>query len=203
MDRPAVPDARFHFLGAVCNLAARNYRQVLELGKRTLACYDRPADPRIRADDPLPVECHFVMAWAHLHLEDPESARQSLQRVASVDKSPSAGYARALLGQLSFARSAYDEAIKWWNAVEPRRRADWQLDDPLRQTVLLAGLMSYQNGRYEQAADRFREAGTLGLRDRRLGSLLTLALVKAGQRLLYEQAKPSAHNTRAFAKTDG
>ena len=36
------------------------------------------------------------------------------------------------------------------------------------------------------SADRFREAGKLGLRERRLGSLLTLALVKAGQRLLYD-----------------
>ena len=41
---------------------------------------------------------------------------------------------------------------------------------------------------YEQAADRFREAGKLGLRDKRLGPLLTLALVKAGQRLLFEKA---------------
>jgi len=53
--------------------------------------------------------------------------------------------------------------------------------------VLLAGLLAFQKGRYEQAAERFREAGKLGLRDKRLGPLITLALVKAGQRLLYEQ----------------
>ena len=98
-------------------------------------------------------------------------------------------YARAMLGQLSFARSAYDDAIKWWNMVDARRRAEWQLDETLRQTVLLSGLLAFENRRYEQAADRFREAGKLGLRDRNLGSLLTLALVKAGQRLLYEQVK--------------
>jgi hypothetical protein len=95
-------------------------------------------------------------------------------------------YARALLGRLSFLRGAYDDAIKWWNSVEPRKRAEWQLDEPLRQTVLLSGLLAYENGRFEQAADRFRESGKLGLRDRRLGPLMTLALVRAGQRLLYE-----------------
>jgi tetratricopeptide (TPR) repeat protein len=192
MDRPGVPDGRFHYLGAVCNLAARNYRQTLELAKRALACCERPSGSRVaNGDDPLAVESHFVSAWAHLHLEDHDAARQALQRVAAADKSPSAVYARALLGQLSFIRSAYDDAIKWWNAVEPRRRIDWGVDDTLRQTVLLAGLMAYQNGRYEQAAERFREAGKLGLRDRRLGSLMTLALVKAGQRLLYSEVVSS------------
>ena len=61
----------------------------------------------------------------------------------------------------------------------------WSLDDPLRQTVLLAGLKALKEERFEQAADRFREAGKFGLRDRRLGGLITLAVVKAGQRLLY------------------
>ena len=106
-----------------------------------------------------------------------------------MDKSPSAVYARALLGHLGFARGAYDDAIKWWNQVEARRRAEWQLEDPLRQTVLLSGMLAFHKERYEQAADRFREAGRLGLRDRRLGSLLTLALVKAGQRLLFGENK--------------
>jgi tetratricopeptide (TPR) repeat protein len=173
MDRPKVSDPRFHFLGAVCHLAAEDYPRVLELGQRAAA------------DESLTVESHYVMAWAHLHLENPNGARQSLQKVAAADKSPSAVYARALLGQLGYARAAYDDAIKWWNAVDARRRAEWRLDDPLRHTVLLSGLIAYENGRFEQAADRFREAGKLGLRDRRLGPLLTLALVKAGQRLLY------------------
>ena len=42
-----------------------------------------------------------------------------------------------------------------------------------------------QDGRFEDAAAKFREAGKLGLRERSLGPLLTLALFKAGQRLLY------------------
>ena len=51
--------------------------------------------------------------------------------------------------------------------------------------MLLAGLLALGGGRYEQAAERFREAGKLGLRDRRLGPLMTLALVKAGQEKLF------------------
>jgi tetratricopeptide (TPR) repeat protein len=177
MNRPEVGDARFHYLGAVCHLAARDYAGVLELSQRAAT------------DEALTADCHYLMAWAHLHLQNPAEATQALHKVAATEKGPAAVYARALLGRLSFARDAYDDAIKWWNQVDARRRSDWHLDDPLRQTVLLSGLLAFEKERYEQAADRFKEAGRLGLRDKRLGSLLTLALVKAGQRLLYEQTK--------------
>jgi tetratricopeptide (TPR) repeat protein len=177
MNRPAVRDARFHYLGAVCQLAAKDYPAVLELSQRAAA------------DESLAVESQFLMAWAHLHQDNQAAARSALQKVAAVEKSPSAVYARAMLGRLSFDRSDYEEAIQWWSNVEPRRRAEWHFDEPLRQTVLLSGLLAYQQGQFEQAANRFREAGKLGLRDRRLGPLMTLALVRAGQRLLYEQVK--------------
>jgi tetratricopeptide (TPR) repeat protein len=173
MNRPAVQDARFHFLGAVCHLAARDYPRVLELGQRALS------------EESLAVESHYVMAWAHIYMRDAAAARQALAKVAAADHSPSAPYARALLGHLALARGDFDDGVKWWSAVDPVRRAQWQLDEPLRQTVLLAGLLAFNNQNYEQAAERFREAGKLRLRDRRLGGLLTLALVKAGQRLLY------------------
>ncbi len=171
MNRPEVRDPRFHYLGAVCHLAANNYGTVLELSQRAAE------------DEALAVESQFLMAWAYLHQNNVAAAQQALLKVAAVEKSPSAVYARAMLGRLSFDRGAYDEAIKWWNSVDPPRRGEWQFDEPLRQTVLLSGLLAYENGRFEQAADRFREAGKLGLRDRRLGPLMTLALVRAGQRL--------------------
>ena len=176
MDRAGVKDARFHFMGAVCSLMAENYPRAIELGQRATA------------DESLAVESHYVMAWAHLHLDNQTAASQSLQKVAAT-KSPSADHARALLGKLSFARGAYDEAIKWWNQVDAKRRAEWSFDEPLRQTTFLAGLLAYENGRFEQAAERYKEAGKLGLREKRLGSLLTLALVRAGQRLLFEDGK--------------
>jgi tetratricopeptide (TPR) repeat protein len=176
MDRAGVADARFHFMGAVCSLAAKNYARVIELGQRAAA------------DDALAVESHYLMAWAHLHLDNQTAASQSLQKVA-VTKSPSADFARALLGKLSFARGAYDDAIKWWNQVDAKRRGEWKFDETLRQTTFLAGLLAYEAGRFEQAEKHFREAGKLGLREKRLGSLLTLALVRAGQRLLFEDVK--------------
>ncbi len=175
MDRPAVKDSRFHYLGAVCCLAARDYAKAVELGQRAAA-----GDPALTA------ESHYVLAWAHLHLNNNDAARQSLLKAAAADKSPSAPYARALLGRQAFDRAAFDEAARWWKEVEARRRAEWKLDAPLQQTVLLAGLTAYEKGKFELAAERIREAGRLGLRDRRLGSLLTLALVKAGQRLLFD-----------------
>jgi tetratricopeptide (TPR) repeat protein len=176
MDRPAVADPRFHYLGAVCHLAARNYARVIEVGGRVLG------------DAALAAESRFVMAWAHLHRGDGAAARQALEQVAAAPASASAVYARALLGRLSLRQGAYDEASRWWQAVGPAGRRAWQLDEPLRQTVLLSGLVALRQGRPEQAAERFREAGQLGLRDARLGPLLTLALLRAGQRLLYEQA---------------
>jgi tetratricopeptide (TPR) repeat protein len=177
MNRPTVTEARFHYLGAVCHLAKEDYPRVLELGQRAAA------------DDSLEAESHYVMALAHLQMRNPTAAAQALQKVAVNDKTPSAGFARALLGRLSFERQAYDDAIKWWNLIDAGRRAEWKLDEPLRQTVLLAGLIALEKGKYELAGDRFREAGKLGLRDKRLGSLLTLALVKAGQKLMFGEAK--------------
>jgi tetratricopeptide (TPR) repeat protein len=175
MDRPDVKDARFHYLAAICHLAAQNYLQVLQAGQRAAAL----------ADGGLAVESEYLMGWAYLHLRDMPAATAAFQKVAGTPSSPSADHARAVLGQLSFARGDYDDAIKWWNALDARKRADWKLDEPLRNTVFLTGLMSHEAGQFEQAADKFREAGRLGLRDRRLGSLMVVSLVKAGQHLLY------------------
>jgi tetratricopeptide (TPR) repeat protein len=174
MDRPGVRDGRFHYLGAVCHLASGNYSGVVDLARR--ASEDRA----------LEADSHFLLGWAHWHLGDLDAARPSLQKVASTKESASADCARALLGQISLSNRAYDEAAAWWTAIAAEHRAQWNLDEPLRRMVLLSGLVDFEGKRYEQAAERFREAGRLGLRDRRLGGLVTLALVKAGQRLLYE-----------------
>jgi tetratricopeptide (TPR) repeat protein len=199
MDRPAVSDARFHFLGAVCNLAAGEYRRVIDLGVRAAT-----------ADRSLEIESRFVMAWAHLHLGEVEAARESFRRVAGDEKSPSASCARAMLGHLSFQRGTPDDAIEWWSGVDRAARSRWGLEEPLRQTVLLAGLQALQEERFEQAAERFREAGKLGLRDRRLSGLITLAMVKAGQRMLYNdngqsptpKRSPGTNHASTAGRTD-
>lgn len=174
MDRPTVRDARFHFLGAVCQLAARNYPLAVELSERAAR------------DGALEVEARFVLAWARLHQGETDQAMQALRKVAELASSPSAVYARAMLGELCHRRGAHEDAATWWGGLDPAWRSRFGLDEPLRQTVLLSGLVALEQKRYEQAADRFRDAGKLGLRDKRLGGLITLALVKAGQRLLYD-----------------
>src|SRR5262249_35601071 len=123
MNKPAVKDARFHYLGAVCSLAARDYPLALELTQRSA---EGPA---------LAAESHYLMALAHLHLSDDAAAQKALEKVAASGKTPSLDHARAQLGQLSFSRSAYDDAIKWWNQIDAKRRPEWKLDDPLRGTV--------------------------------------------------------------------
>jgi tetratricopeptide (TPR) repeat protein len=174
MNRPDVQDARFHYLAAVCHLAARAYPQAVEAARRAAS------------DSSLAVESQFVLAWACLHQGDEESAAGALEAVAAAG-GPSADHACGLLGRLSFQRGAYSDAIRWWSAVDAGKRAEWKCDEPLRQMVLLAGLLAFGEGKHEQAAERFREAGKLGLRDRRLGPLIGLSLFRAGQRLLFQE----------------
>jgi Flp pilus assembly protein TadD len=175
LKQPAVADARFHYLATVCHLAAGDNAAAIEASRRA-------------ATDPaLAVESAYLRAWAHWQRDELAEAAEAFQPVAAKADSPSAGYAQALLARVAFARGDYEEAVRWWQALAPESRAAWRLDEPLRATVFLAALQAFENGQYEQAANRLREAGKLGLRDRRLGQLMTLALVKAGQRLLYQE----------------
>ncbi len=173
MNRPDVADARFHYLAGVCHLAGHDPARALEAAGRAAAA------PGLRA------EAQYVAAWAHLGASDQPSAERALQQAAA-GNGPSAEHARALLGRLCLQRGGCAEAATWWSALDAGRRAEWGCDEPLRQTVLLAGLLSLQGGQYEEAAERFREAGRLGLRDRRLGPLIGLSLFRAGQRLLFD-----------------
>jgi tetratricopeptide (TPR) repeat protein len=176
MRRPEVNSPRFHFLAAVCQLAAGEYHPVVEAAARA-------------ATDPfLAVEGAGLMAWAFLHVNNSTAANLALQKVASAPSSPSVQHARALLGRVGFTRGAYEDAIKWWTVLDAEKRAQWGFDAPLRGAVFLAGLAALAGSRFQQAADRFREAYGLDLKDARLGPLLTLALVKAGQQKLYNHA---------------
>jgi tetratricopeptide (TPR) repeat protein len=173
MHGPEVKDSRFHYLAAVCHLAAGDYGRALEAAKRSAA------DPALAADS------HYLMGWAHLHRRERAAAAEALRQAAAAADSASADHARALLGRTRFTDDATEEALECWTALTPLRRREWQFEEALRSTVFLAGLEAYQDGRFEQASARFREAGRLGLRDRRLGPMLFLALFRAGQRLLF------------------
>jgi tetratricopeptide (TPR) repeat protein len=174
LTRPEARDPRFHFVAAVAHLAARNYPEVLE------ACRRAWGEPS------LTVECRYLMGWAHFHLQDEAGAVREWEVVARTADSPSAAHAQALLGRVRFAQGQHEEAIPWWAGLDPEKRSRWGLDEPLRGATFLAGLLALEEGRFGRAAERFREAGRLGLRDRRLGPLTTLALVKAGQERLHE-----------------
>jgi tetratricopeptide (TPR) repeat protein len=173
MHRPDVRDGRFHYLAAVCHLAAGDYGRALEAAGRSAA------DPDLAADS------HYLMGWAHLYRRERAAAAEALRKAAAAADSASVDNARALLGRVRFTDGATEEAVECWTALTPLRRREWQLEEALRSTVFLTGLQAYQDGRFEQASSRFREAGRLGLRDRRLGPLLFLALFRAGQRLLF------------------
>jgi tetratricopeptide (TPR) repeat protein len=169
-------EARFHYLAAVCHLAADDYSGVLEACRRA----------RATADSTLAVECEYLEGWAHWRLGDDSAAAMAFGKVAHSPSSPSADVARALAAHLAFARRDYDSAAASWQVIAQQRRAEWGLDEPLRQTIFLSALTALHAERFEEAAEKFREGGRLGLRDRRLGSLLTLSLVKAGQQILYK-----------------
>jgi tetratricopeptide (TPR) repeat protein len=174
MNRPDVNDARFHYLAAVCHLAAGDHASALG------AC------ERANADATLAVESAYLAGWACIQRRDPATAALAFQRVAQAADSPSAVYAQAILGAIRFHQGAYGEAVEWWQRMDPERRKALGFAEPLSGTVFLSAIDDYQTGRFEQAANKLREAGKLGLHDRRLGPLLSLSLFKAGQQMLYE-----------------
>lgn len=174
LNRADVTDPRFHLLGAVCNLVAQQYEASVKIGQRALK------DPSVQ------LEVYFVMGLALMRVNKVAEAIQIFQKVANNDRAAAAPLAKALLGKLNYDRGVYEDTIKWWNALDAKTRAAWKLDEPLRQMVYLAALTALQTGQYETAAERFREAGKLGLREKLLGSLIHLAQIRAAQKLLFE-----------------
>ncbi len=187
MDRPEVADARFHFLSGVCHLAAKDYAAVLEACRRTTALCEMQGVGEGRATSLPAVESAYLAGWAYWLQQDLTSAARCLQTPAQATGSPSQAHARALLGRVYFAGRNYKEAARWWQSLEPKQRAAWKFADSLAGTMFLTALEAFRDGKYPEAAEKLREAGRLGLRDRRLGLLLSLSLVKAGQQCLYPE----------------
>ena len=175
-------EPRFQYMAAVCHSAAEDHAGVLRACARALA----------NADAALAVSCEYLMGWAHLHLGDESAALTAFEKVAGSAGSAAADSARAVAARLQYKCQDYDKAAASWKTIDPRCRTEWQLDEPLRQTMFLSALTAMNAERFEEAAEKFREAGRLGLRDRSLGILLTLCLMKAGQRLLYQDQAEAA-----------
>jgi tetratricopeptide (TPR) repeat protein len=172
MAAQATDDPRFAYFAAVCALAAGDYPAVLALAGRAAV------------DPALQVECAYLAGWASIHSRDPEGALTAMQVVAQSKDSASAQHARAIVGAIRFHQGAADDAARWWQGLEPERRSAWNLTAPLQGALFLAGLQALKTSKYEQAADKFREASQAGLRDKSLGSLIHYALVRAAQQLL-------------------
>ena len=172
MVRPDVADSRFQYLAAVCHLAAGDQPRMLE------------AAGRAATDPAMHLEARYLTGLAHLQRNEPALAKPALEEVGNAG-SPSADHARAWLGRVAFAEDSYSEAVRWWEQLSAKNRAAWNLNEPFRGAVFFAALQAHAGGRYEQAADQFRQAGKLGWRDRNLGPLLALSLFKEGQRVFY------------------
>jgi tetratricopeptide (TPR) repeat protein len=190
MNQPEVSDPRFHYLAALCHLAARDPAGMLDSCRRAgdlaeMSFTVPTKNGAATGTASLIPETAYLAGLAYLLEDDAISAMRSLRETARAPEVPSAGHAQALLGKMSFSQGAYAEAIQWWQALDAEKRAGWKFSEALAGAVFLTALEAFEAGRFEQAADKIREAGRLGWRDRRLGLLLTLSLVKAGQELLY------------------
>jgi hypothetical protein len=175
--RPDVADPRFHYLAAVARWAAGDLDGVQSTAS-------------LAAKDPaLAEEAAYLAGRAQIRQGDYSGAEKALHATAK-GSSASAAHARALLGKSAFERGAFREAVQWWQALDPAQRAAWQFDEPWQHAVFLGALQALAAGEHEVAAEQFRAAGKLGLRDRRLGGLLTMALVKAGRRAYYRAIEP-------------
>jgi hypothetical protein len=198
MDRPEIRHAPFHFFAALCRLAAQDFAGVLDACARLAALEPSTAPGPASANGAAstsrlnwPGESAYLAGLAHLGLGDHAAAAQALTSPAGSRDSPSATHAQALLGSISLMGNDHEQAARWWQIVEPKRRFAWGLGETLAQTVFLTALEAYTHGSFEQAADKLRAAGKLGCRDRRLGALLVTSLFKAGQAMIYGPLTPT------------
>lgn len=183
--RPEVEHALYHYMGAVSNLAAGAPQEAIAAAERVASSGTIDAEQPPTHISPLELESAFVLGWALQQQNESDAAIEPLKRIAGT-RGPSADQARALLGKIYFQRADYDNAVLWWSAIDAGKRAALQLDKPLRDTVLLTGLLALQAERFEQAGDRFREAARIGNRDPRIEQL---ARIKAAQQLLYTETQ--------------
>jgi tetratricopeptide (TPR) repeat protein len=165
-------DGRFQIMAALCALAANDYPGAKESAHRAS-----------EKDPGLALEAAYLVARAELALGNREAAGVMLEKAAASPQGNILDQVRALLGSLAFQDKNYAAAISRWERIDPEHRASWKLDEPLRSTALVAGLQDLTAGRFQQAAQRFREAGRLGSHERQLGALLILALIQEGHRL--------------------
>lgn len=186
-----VAEPRYHWFAALCRLAAGDWAGVLAACRRFA---DRSESGQHAADHPngtpgptltLNTEVEYLAGLAHLETQNYSAAAQALTLPAQATMSPTVNHATALLGLSFFHQQQHEAAVQRWQSLDAGHRAAWKLNETLATTVFLTALEAFLQGRFEQAAEKLRQAGKLGCRDRRLGPLLVLSLFKAGQQVVY------------------
>ena len=183
MQDAAVPDPRYHYLAALCHLLGGRPEAVVAACQRIAQPVGTNGSGVQRQ---FAVEAGYLAALAHIGMNQPRPAVDALKPLTFDPKSPTLPYAQALLGEVLFSESRHDEAISAWQALDAQKRQAWSLAEPMAQTTFISALESLQKAQYDIAAEKFRQAGRLGYRDRRLVPLLLLALFKAGQQAIYK-----------------
>ncbi len=182
MKNADINDPRYHYLSALCHLLAGQLDAVAGTCERVAQQVNRIGTPAQRV---LAIEAGYLAALAHITLDRPRAAVDALKPLTYATNSPTLSHAQALLGEVLFREKRHDEAIAVWQALDAQKRQAWALVEPLAQTTFISALESLAKAEYEQAAEKLRQSGRLGHRDRRLGALLLLALFKAGQQAIY------------------
>jgi tetratricopeptide (TPR) repeat protein len=188
MNLPDAGDPRFHYLAGLAHLLGDDPAAALNACQRVLerAAAEHPGrNGEANGAVDLGVEARYLAALAQIRLGDRPAAIESLAPVARTAASPTHAHAQAQLGAVQFAEGRHDEAIRTWQALDAKKRPEWGLAEPLAQTMFVSALEDLLAGKYEASAEKFRNAGRMGCRDRRLGPLLLLALFKAGQAAVY------------------
>lgn len=182
MRDPDVADPRYHYLAALCHLLGGEREAVVNACERAAR---QVGSNGSLAQKHFAVEAGYLAALAHIGLHQPRPAVEALKLVTYNPSSPTLSHAQALLGNVLFQEQRHDDAINAWQSLDAQKRQAWGLAEPLAQAMFISALESLQKAEYEQAGEKFRQAGRLGYRDRRLGPLLLLSLFKAGQQAIY------------------
>jgi tetratricopeptide (TPR) repeat protein len=177
-----IVDPRYHYLSALCHLIGGKLHDAVAACDRVAAHVGRNGTTAQRA---LAAEAGYLAALAHVGLNQPKPAIDCIKPVTFSNASPTLSLAQAILGEVLFQEKRHGEAIAAWQSLDAQKREAWGLTAPLATTMFINALESMLRGDYEQAADKLRNAGKTGYRDRRIGPLLLLTLFKAGQKAIY------------------
>jgi tetratricopeptide (TPR) repeat protein len=190
MQNADIADPRYHYMAALCHLIGGQREAVVTACERAAK---QVGSNGSLAQKHFAVEAGYLAALAQIGMKEPRPAIDALKLITYNASSPTISHAQALLGNVLFLEKRHDEALNAWQSLDAQKRQAWGLLEPLAHTMFISALESLQDAEYEQAAEKFRQAGKLGCRDRRIGPLLLLALFKAGQKAVY--ADETAHVT--------